>query len=327
MNYNTYIIAEIGINHEGNYSLCEEMVYAAKEAGVKAVKLQTIDAEKNYAKDTESYKIFNKSQLSQNETKKIFALSKKLNLDVFTTVGDIETATWIKKLKPSAWKISSSLFTHLPLINHLCDFKEEIFLSTGLANNKEIADVINVIKKKGKKNYKLLHCVSKYPTKPIEANLSRIKYLKKRYGVEVGYSDHSIGNLASCIAVSQGASIVEKHFTYDANRKGFDHKISLDYKGMKKLVERIIETERMLKNENDFFKTIKKNREKFLRVIVANKKIKRGTTFKKTNITIKRVQNNKKGLSPIKFSKLLGKYSIESYLKDQIIDKLELKND
>ena len=327
MNYNTYIIAEIGINHEGSYSLCKEMVYAAKEAGVKAVKLQTIDAEKNYAKDTESYKIFNNSQLSQNETEKIFALSKKLNLDIFTTVGDIETATWIKKLKPSAWKISSSLFTHLPLINHLCDFKEEIFLSTGLANNKEIADVINFLKKKGKKNYKLLHCVSKYPTKPIEANLSRIKYLKKMYGVEVGYSDHSIGNLASCIAVSQGASIVEKHFTNDTKRKGFDHKISLDYKDMKKLVEKIIETEKMLKNENNFLKTIKKNREKFLRVIVANKKIKRGSTFEKTNITIKRVQNNKKGLSPINYSKLLGKYSIESYLKDQIIDELELNND
>ena len=327
LNYNTYIIAEIGINHEGNYSLCKEMVYAAKEAGVKAIKLQTIDAEKNYAKDTESYKIFNESKLSQSETEKIFLLSKKLSLDIFTTVGDIETATWIKKLKPSAWKISSSLFTHLPLINHLCKFKEELFLSTGLANNKEITNVIKVLEKKGKKNYKLLHCVSKYPTKSIEANLSRIKYLKKAYGVEVGYSDHSIGSLASCIAVSQGATIIEKHFSNDTTRKGFDHKISLDYKGMKKLVEQIIETEKMLKNDEDFLKTIKKNREKFLRVIVADKTIKRGSAFKKTNITIKRVQNNKKGLSPFNYSKLLGKYSIESYLKDQIIDELELKND
>ena len=147
------------------------------------------------------------------------------------------------------------------------------------------------------------------------------------YGVEVGYSDHSIGNLASCIAISQGASIIEKHFTNDTKRKGFDHKISLDYKGMKVLVEKIIETERMLKNDNDFLKIVKKNREKFLRVIVANKKIKRGSTFKKTNITIKRVKSNRKGLSPIVYSKLLGKYSIENYLKDQIINELELKND
>ena len=327
MNYNTYIIAEIGINHEGDFSLCKEMIYAAKEAGVKAVKLQTIDPEKNYTKDTKSYEIFNKSQLSPSETEKIFSLSKKLNLDIFTTVGDIETATWIKKLKPSAWKISSSLFTHLPLINYLCGFKEELFLSTGLANNKEIADIIKVLEKKGKKNYKLLHCVSKYPTKSIEANLSRIKYLKETYGVEVGYSDHSIGNLACCLAVSQGASILEKHFTNDNARKGFDHKISLDYKGMKKLVKKVIETEKMLKNDNEFLKTIKKNREKFLRVVVADKEIKRGSAFKKTNITIKRVQNNKRGLSPFNYSKLLGKYSIRNYLKDQIIDKSEFKND
>ena len=303
------------------------MVYAAKKAGVKAVKLQTIDPKKNYTKDTASYRVFSKSQLSQSETKKIFKLSKKLNLDIFTTVGDIETAEWVKKLKPSAWKISSSLFTHLPLIDYICDFKEEIFLSTGLANNKEITNVINILKKKGKRNFKLLHCISKYPTKPIEANLSRIKYLKKKYGVEVGYSDHSIGNLASCIAVSQGASIIEKHFTNDTTRKGFDHKISLDYKGMKKLVDKVIETEKMLKDNNDFLKIIKKNREKFLRVIVANKTIKAGNAFNKTNITIKRVKNNKRGLSPINYSKLLGKYSIKGYLEDQVINKLELKND
>ena len=327
LNYNTYIIAEIGINHEGDYNLCREMIYEAKKAGVKAVKLQTIDPEKNYAKDTESYEIFNKSKLSKSETEKIFTLSKRLNLDIFTTVGDIETATWVNKLKPSAWKISSSLFTHLPLINYICNFKEEIFLSTGLANNKEISDILNILKKKGKKNYKLLHCVSKYPTEAIEVNLSRIQHLKEKYGVEVGYSDHSIGTLASCIAVSQGARIIEKHFTYDNKRKGFDHKISLDYEGMKKLVLQITETEKMLKNDNNFLKTIKKNREKFLRVIVANEKIKIGNTFNKTNITVKRVQNNKKGLSPINYSKLIGKSSIKSYSKDQIINKLELKND
>ncbi len=327
LNYNTYIIAEIGINHEGDYNLCREMIYEAKKAGVKAVKLQTIDPEKNYAKDTESYEIFNKSKLSKSETEKIFTLSKRLNLDIFTTVGDIETATWVNKLKPSAWKISSSLFTHLPLINYICNFKEEIFLSTGLVNNKEISDILNILKKKGKKNYKLLHCVSKYPTEAIEVNLSRIQHLKEKYGVEVGYSDHSIGTLASCIAVSQGARIIEKHFTYDNKRKGFDHKISLDYEGMKKLVLQITETEKMLKNDNNFLKTIKKNREKFLRVIVANEKIKIGSTFNKTNITVKRVQNNKKGLSPINYSKLIGKSSIKSYSKDQIINKLELKND
>ena len=119
-NYNTYIIAEIGINHEGSYEKCIEMVYAAKETKVNAIKLQTIDADNNYAKNTESYQLFKKSSLTKKETKSIFELAKSLKLDCLTTVGDIETAKWIKKLKPSAWKISSSLFTHLPLIKYLC---------------------------------------------------------------------------------------------------------------------------------------------------------------------------------------------------------------
>ena len=107
MNYNTYIIAEIGINHEGDFNLCKEMIYAAKEAGVKAVKLQTINPDKSYAKDTESYKVFSKAKLTNSETEELFSLSKNLDLDIFTTVADIETSDWIKSLKPAAWKISS----------------------------------------------------------------------------------------------------------------------------------------------------------------------------------------------------------------------------
>ena len=102
MNYNTYIIAEIGINHEGNFSLCKEMVYAAKEAGVNAIKLQTIDPNECYASDTESFKLFSKANLNKEDTKEIFNYAKSLKLDVFTTVGDIKTAKWVKKLKPSS---------------------------------------------------------------------------------------------------------------------------------------------------------------------------------------------------------------------------------
>ena len=148
MNYNTYIIAEIGINHEGNFTLCKEMVYVAKKAGVNAVKLQTIDAEKCYAKDTESYKIFSKANLTKKETEKIFNYAKSLKLDIFTTVGDIQTANWIKKLKTSAWKISASLITHVPLLEHLATFQEPIFLSTGLSTNKEINEAVMMLKKK-----------------------------------------------------------------------------------------------------------------------------------------------------------------------------------
>ncbi len=327
MNYNTYIIAEIGINHEGNYSLCKEMVYAAKEAGVKAIKLQTIDPDKNYLKNTESYKIFSQARLSKTQTEDIFNISKKLNLDIFTTVGDVETADWIKSLNPSAWKISSSLLTHTPLISHIASFKERMFLSTGLADYKEIDDAVKILKKKRKVNYNLLHCVSKYPTKSEEINLSRIQLLNKKYKVKIGYSDHSQGILASCLAVSRGASIIEKHFTYDSKREGFDHNISLDYKGMLKLVESIIETEKMLKNNVNSENIIRNNRKKFLRVIVSNNKILKGEKFTKSNLSIKRTKNNENGISPSFYNKLLGKEALKNYKKDFIITKSEFKND
>ncbi len=326
MNYNTYIIAEIGINHEGSFSLCKEMVYAAKEAGVKAVKLQTIDPEKNYAKNTKSYKIFSDAKLTSKETEEIFLLCNKLKLDIFTTVGDIETANWIKKLKPAAWKISSGLFTHIPLIRHLAAYRERVFLSTGLANDKEVNDVIKIFKNTKKKNYSLLHCVSKYPTKSNEANLSRMQYLKKKYKVEIGYSDHTLGNLACCIAVANGASIIEKHFTNNSKRKGYDHKISLDYKGMQSLVNNIKETELLIKNDKNFISKVESNRKKFLRILVANRMIKKGDKFNEENISIKRVNNNQIGISPIALEKLKGKKSKNNYSEDNIINKKELKD-
>ena len=197
MNYNTYIIAEIGINHEGNFTLCKEMVYAAKKAGVKnAIKLQTIDPENVMLRDTESYKIFSKANLTKKETEKIFNYAKSLKLDIFTTVGDIQTANWIKKLKPSAWKISASLITHIPLLEHIASFQEPIYLSTGLSTNKEINDAVMVLKKNKKKIFNLLHCVSKYPTPFQEAHLSRIDYLKKKFSVDIGYSDHTLRSLS-----------------------------------------------------------------------------------------------------------------------------------
>jgi sialic acid synthase SpsE len=303
------------------------MVYAAKEAGVKAVKLQTINPDKSYAKDTESYKIFSKAKLTSSETEEIFSISKKLNLDIFTTVADIETAEWIKSLKPAAWKISSSLFTHLPLINHIASFEERIFLSTGLVNYEEIDHVIKVLRSKKKKNFSLLHCVSKYPTAAEEVNLCRMETLKNKYNVEIGYSDHTNGMLASYIAVAKGAKVIEKHFTNDNKRKGYDHKISLNYKEMKRMVEGIMLTEKMLSKEVNFLKVINNNRNQFLRVIVANDKIYKGEVFNKKNLSIKRVINNRDGVAPNLLEKLLGKKSIKNYYKDQIIRKIELKND
>mgnify|MGYP001362833275 CR=1 FL=1 len=326
MKHNTYIIAEIGINHEGSLHKCIDMVYAAGAANVNAIKLQTIDPDKNYARDTESYKLFQKSRLSKASTKKVFQAAKECKLDYFTTVGDIETAKWVKKLNPSAWKISSGLFTHIPLIEFLSEEKQDLYLSTGLTNSNELDFVIKKLRKLKKKNFSILHCISQYPLKKEESSLSSITRLKQKYNVNIGYSDHTIGTYASCLAICLGAKIIEKHFTFDRNRKGFDHKVSLDYLGLKKLVKEIRLTESMLNYRKPEGLDRDINRKKYLRVLVAEKKIVKGELFTKRNVSIKRVSDNTNGISPLFYDDIIGRKSKGLYKKDSKINKVEIKN-
>ena len=128
-----FVIAEIGINHEGNVKRCAQMIKAAADAGVDAVKLQTIDADANYVKGSESYKVFKGAELSVDETKEMFELAKSFGLEIFTTVGDFETLEWVNELNPCAWKISSGLITHLPLIERMAKLGKPALLSTGIS--------------------------------------------------------------------------------------------------------------------------------------------------------------------------------------------------
>ena len=146
MRNKTYIIAEIGINHEGDVGVCEQMITAAAESGVDAVKLQTINADANYVIGSESYNIFKGSELTQEETARMFDLASKCNLDIFTTAGDIETISWVNQLNPSHWKISSGLLTHIPIVGHLASLGKPMLVSTGMASIDDIDLAIEAIK-------------------------------------------------------------------------------------------------------------------------------------------------------------------------------------
>lgn len=295
------------------------MIKNAKESGANAIKLQTINPELNYAKDTLSYKLFKSSLLSPEKTQKAFLFSRKIGIDVFTTVGDVETAKWVNKLNPVAWKISSSMLTHIPLIKFISKYKKQIYISTGLAKEKEVNQIVKLMKSNNC-NFSILHCTSMYPAKLTQLNLHKIKYYKSKYKVKVGYSDHSIGDFASCLAIASGAEIIEKHFTYDNKRENYDHKISLNYKQMKRFIDKIREVEKAMKNENtELKKSIELNRKKFLRVIVASKNIKKGTKFNKNNIAIKRVIDNTNGIFPEFYNNLLNKYANIDLKKDDKI--------
>jgi len=307
MSDNVYIIAEIGINHEGDVEKCREMIYSAAESGANAVKLQTIDANANYVVGSESYKIFKGSELTREETSDMFDLARAKGLEIFTTAGDIETIKWVEEFKPSCWKISSGLLTHIPMVRYLASLGRPLLVSTGMASVDDIDLAIETIRSAGNSNISLFQCTSLYPAPIDSLNLSTISWLKERYNCKVGFSDHSLGSDAAFLSVGAGATLIEKHFSLDNGRSGFDHKISLNPNGLKEMIGRIREAEQIMGEPIKYVsEPINKMREKFLRSVVAIDSILKGDIFSSENIGVRRTLSDKKGSEPKYFDTMLG---------------------
>jgi len=320
MNDKTYIIAEIGINHEGDINICKKMIEAAARCGVDAVKLQTVNPDKNYVKGTESYNIFKGAELTREETREAFKFAQGLGLDIFTTSGDIETIDWVEKLNPSHWKVSSGLLTHIPIIEYLASLKRPLLMSTGMADKSDIDTAISAAKSKGATDISLFQCTSVYPTPFEEVNLLAIGWLKRKYNIPVGLSDHSDGIDAVFLSIAAGATLIEKHFSLDTGREGFDHKVSLDEKNLKKMVERIRLAEIMMGiGEKAISKTVDETRGKFSRYIVATQPITIGEKFTNENIGVKRTFPGCIGIEPRRIHEILGVASDIVYDTDDII--------
>lgn len=313
-----YLIAEIGINHEGDKEKCAKMIEQASKAGADAVKLQTVNSDKSYLKTSPSYKVFKDSELSKGDTAEMFEYAKSLNVDIFTTVADEETSNWVNKLNPSAWKISSGLLNHTPLINHLCKFTQPIYISTGMALLEDIDTAVDIIQT-NKKNFTIFQCTSEYPLIDQNVNLGAINFFKERYRADVGYSDHSIGNYICSLAVASGVQKIEKHFTFDKSRSGYDHAISSEIEDFKKLVEEIKKIKVIFgKNEKTKSHAIIKARQKNLRYLVSAKQLKRNSILSFSDFQIKRVKPGEIGIQPNQIKNLIGRKLKNSILKDQI---------
>ena len=327
MENSTYIIAEIGINHEGRVETCASMILAAADAGADAVKLQTIDADSNYVVGSESYKVFKGSELTRKETANMFNLARENGLDVFTTVGDIGTAEWVEKLEPSCWKISSGLLTHIPMVQHLASLGRPLLISTGMANVDDINLAIETSKSAGNNDISLFQCTSLYPAPLDSLNLSTIGWLKEKYGYDVGFSDHSLGSDAAFLSVGAGATLLEKHFSLDPSQPGFDHKISLNIAGFKEMVERVRAAEKMMGTmQKEVSEAINNTRMKYLRSIVATRLILAGQRFSCENIGIKRTLPGDLGLAPKYFESIMGSTATIDISVNQSIQKTDFKD-
>lgn len=315
-----YIIAEIGINHEGSPDSCLEMIDAAILAGADAVKLQTIDAEASYTKNTVSYRLFKQAELSWSATRDIFKYAKQKNVDIFTTSADKKTIDLIETLEPAAYKISSGLMNHYPLIKYIAAKKRPIIISTGMSDIKQISEVVAIIENTGNRDISILQCTSLYPC-PLQAlNLANIPWFKTRFDYPIGFSDHSSGTGAAALAVAAGACVVEKHFTLDSNRNGYDHKLSLQPDEFKIMVNVIREAEKAMgycgKIPDD---KIVEARNNYQRCIVARRGMKAGETIQLTDMAFKRTSPAIESLEPVQCTGLVGKVLANDVTEDQLI--------
>lgn len=322
----TFIIAEIGNNHEGNFKTAKKLITLAAKTGVDAVKFQTFNTEEFVnSNEKKRFKRLKKFQLTEKEFTELSRFAKKKKLKFISTPLDIKSAKYLNKIV-DCFKISSGDNNYIQLIKQVLTFKKHTIISTGLLSFKEIKQLISFVKKNKfpLSKLSLLHCVSAYPVSTEEANLSSISFLKKNLNISIGYSDHTSGVEASMIAASLGADIIEKHFTLDKNFSNFrDHKLSADPKEMSRLVYLIRKIEKML---GEFDKKVSKtevvNKKTTRRSIYARFDLKKKEIITYNKIKIVRPENS---LSPIMLSKIIGKKLLKNIKKNNPIKKEFLK--
>lgn len=248
---NTFIVAELGINHNGDLNICKKMVESAKECGVDAVKLQLLSP-MLISSVPWLIEAQQRAKLSEEEFREVKEFAESIDIEIFSSIGDVESFNLFKLLAFKRVKISSSNLNNLPLHEMVVELGLPVILSTGDAFLPEIAKVVTFYRSRGI-NLSLTHCISHYPAKPEETVLKAIPYLKNAFGISVGFSDHTDDTLASIVAVALGAEIIEKHFTLDKEMEGPDHNFSLDPKGLSLLVSQIRMTEKTLGSPHEYF--------------------------------------------------------------------------
>ena len=332
-----YLIAEIGVNHNGKLSLAIQTIKAAAKAGADAVKFQMFNADefmskkkllfkyktKKGNKSENMYDMFKRLEFSEKWLSKIIQVCKKNKVDFLSSVADKSSANLMKKLKVKAIKLSSEDLINYPLLEHVATLGRNIILSTGMANSEEITRALSFFKKK-KIKVIILHCVSMYPTSIKDANLLRMVSLKKKYNVSVGYSDHTLGIEASIVATILGAEIIEKHFTLNKSLIGPDHVMSSDPKEFKELADNIKRIHLIL-GSSDIKpkKTEQKFKKIYRRSITSISQIAKGEKFSLKNIALMRPAT---GLHPKYYKKIIGKKTSRRLLKDKKIQLKDIKN-
>jgi N,N'-diacetyllegionaminate synthase len=325
------VIAEVGVNHNGNFKLLSKIIEETSKTDVDFIKFQAFIADQTTIKNSPKAKYQNKVKMSQYDMLKKYELKSKHfdiiykkcsenNLKPLFSVFDIESLNNLKKYKIKNIKIPSGEITNLPLIKKVGKMKINVFLSTGMSTIKEIKKALLTLTNNGtpRKKIYLFHCHSDYPSKIDDLNLLNILTFKKTFNCKIGFSDHTIGELASIVAVSIGAEVIEKHITLSNKYYGPDHSSSLEVKKLNNFVQNLRNIKKTLGTNSKLKRSIAEiqNKKIVRKSIVAKKEIKKGEFFSEKNITCKRPGI---GISPIFYESFLGKKSKYKFKKDQFI--------
>lgn len=328
-----FIIAEAGVNHNGDMSIAYKLIDAAIESGADAIKFQTFKAERlvtrtaakaEYQQKTSNssesqFQMIKRLELSLKDHKDLIRYCDSRGIIFLSTPFDIDSVNLLIELNLEIFKIPSGEITNLPLLRHIGNLKRKIILSTGMSSLSEINDALEVLINAGtkKENIIVLHANTMYPTPFEDVNLNAMLTIRDKFDIEVGYSDHTLGIEVDIAAVALGAKVIEKHFTLDNKMNGPDHNSSLEPNKLKEMIKAIRNIEIAL---GSFEKKCSSSEEPNLipsrKSIVASQKIKKGDYLTENNLTTKRPST---GRSPMMWDDLIGSIAERDYKIDDIV--------
>lgn len=326
-----FIIAEAGVNHNGDIEIAKKLIDAAVEAGADAVKFQTFRAEKVVCKTAKKAEyqlettdqsetqqdMLKKLELTEQMHKVLMEYCAKKKILFLSTPFDIESVKFLSGLGMQIFKIPSGEITNLPYLREIAGQQKKVILSTGMSNMDEVKAAVNVLKDNGTKDITILHCNTQYPTPASDVNLLAMVKMREELGIPVGYSDHTQGIEVPIAAAALGAVVIEKHFTLDKNMEGPDHKASLEPQELKQMVEGTRKTELALGSGiKQASESEKPNVEIVRKSIVAAVSIKKGEKYTEENLTTKRPGN---GISPMRWDEIIGMTADRDYEMDEMI--------
>lgn len=328
------IIAEAGVNHNGDLVLAKKLIDVAADAGADLVKFQTFSADRLATREAKKadyqnvttgsvetqHQMLSRLELSAQMHHELIAYCSTRNIGFFSTGFDIESVDFLINLGINHVKIPSGEITNLPYLRHIGQFNKPVIISTGMAAMGDIEAAINVLEQAGtvRSLITVLHCTTEYPTPMAEVNLRAMQSMQTAFGVAVGYSDHTAGIEVAISAAALGGTVIEKHFTLDKNLPGPDHKASLEPDELKAMVSAIRNIEIAL---GDGIKRLTpseaRNKTVVRKSLVASRAIKVGEVFSTENITIKRPGT---GISPMNWDAVMGRKSARDFAEDELIE-------